>query len=1022
VTGWTVMWRGIRFRAGRSVLVLLLATVSTAAAVVAAGYLRAASQSVLTDGLRSAPAYATSVVVGDQGADSANALGIDEAHLAINHGLVGRPELAAHLARPIAAADTDTLVATRTGNAMGRLSYRENVCAHLRIDGDCATGDDEVMLSKRSAAELELKPGDKISVTYGVDGRSAPRAGARVRVLTITGLYELAAANDPYWGGNAYFVNGYDPTGIAPRRLDAVFTPSEQTVRYDPQARVSTHLEMLLRPDAVGVDDVAPLRSQLRAFGLAVKAANLTVATSLPQTLDGIAAQQHALSRTVPVIAVPLLLLCLFVLFLVVSALTEERSAEIALAKLRGFPAGRAARFGVAEVLALIVTAAPLGVLLGLGLVEVAAKVLLAPGVEAEPRWPVLAAGVAAMLAGALAAALAARRTLGRGVLALLRRVPGQATGWRAGLGEIIAIVAAVASLVAAYENRTSALALAAAPLLAVVAGLLAARLLAIAARVRLHGASRRGKIAGMLAGARLARQPGRHRVIVVLTVAVALLVFGATAWDVGAAARSDSAADALGADRVYSVIAPYPSALVAAVNAADPAGNSMAVVRSRQQYGDGAVDLVGVEPKLLARVTDWRGVPAATVTALAAKLTPPTAPQITVKSTLHVTATVAHATKDAVTLGAMVAAPGASAHTIALGVLRTDVTDYQASDPACASGCRLLGLTIGRAASGPSEVTAELTIDAVDATHDFATEGRWSVDEDRAPSAQVDVSRGAALAVTVQTSDDNDALISYVDTPTALPAVLAGATPADDPHATSFDFPGFGDDKEPFTVIGQEPRLPRVGQHGLLFDLDDAVAMAERTGSLSDATNLQYEVWASAHAPADLAQRLSRNGVTVQQVQSRTSYLDQLSRGAPTLGLWLYLFAGALALLLAIGVVLLGAYVGGASRVYETAALKVTGVRPKLLRGAVLREYRSTLGVSLVVGVAAGIGGAVLMLPSISLVNATGPTGDVPYGGSVVALPIAIVCAIAAMALVVALALRMLSRATPDRLREGTR
>jgi predicted lysophospholipase L1 biosynthesis ABC-type transport system permease subunit len=1016
------MLRGIKFRAGRSLLVLLLAAVSTAAAVVAAGYLRAAQQSVLTDGLRSAPAYATSVVVSDVGTDASNAPAIDQAHLAINQALASRSALMADLARPISAADTDSLLDSNGGKAMARLSYRESVCEHVRIDGDCPTGDDEVMISKRSAEELHLKVGDSVTATYGVEGRSEPRAGARTQRLTIVGLYEVKSATDPYWGGNAYFVNGADPTGMVPRRLDAVFTPSEEIVRFDPQAQVTTHLELALRSDNVTVDGVPALRQQLKEFGQSVKAANLTIATALPQTLDDVAAQQRDLSRTVPVVAVPLLLLCLFVLFLVVSALTDERAPEIALAKLRGFSSGRATRFGIGEVLTLIVLAAPLGVLLGLALVELAAKTLLATGVEVELRWPVFVAGFAAMVAGGLAATLAARRTLGRGVLGLLRRVPDQRTGWKAGVGELVAIVAVVGSLVAAYENRTSALALAAAPLLAVVAGLLAARLLAIAARVQLRTAARRGKIAGVLAGARLARQPGRHRVIVVVTVAVALLVFGATAWDVGSAARSDAASDTLGAERVYSVLAPYPSALVSAVNAADPSGNSMAVVRSRQQYAGSQVDLLGVEPSLLARVADWRGVSPETVGAMAAKLSPATAPPIIIKSSMHVSATVTQATAGAVTLGAIVDPPGAPAHSIALGVLSTGVSSYSATDSSCSAGCRLLGLTIGRGPSAPHEVTADLTIDAIDGVHDFSGDRRWSFDADRTPSAEIDVAPGTALSIKAKTSDDNDALIAYIDTPKSLPAVLAGATPDSDPHASSFDFPGLADDKEPFTVVAHEPRLPRVGDHGLLFNLDDAVAMAERSGSLADATNIQYEVWASPHAPADLAARLSQNGVTVQRTQTRADYLDQLSRGAPTLGLWLYLFAGALALLLAIGVVLLGAYVGSAGRLYETAALKVTGVRPRLLRGAVIREYRSTLGVSLLVGLAAGIGGAVLMLPSISLVSATGPTGDVPYGGSLMALPIAIVCAIGAMALVVALALRMLGRATPERLREGTR
>ena len=62
MTAWSVMLRGIRYRPGRSLGVFLLALVATTAAVLAPAYSRAAQQSVLTDGLRSAPADATSLV------------------------------------------------------------------------------------------------------------------------------------------------------------------------------------------------------------------------------------------------------------------------------------------------------------------------------------------------------------------------------------------------------------------------------------------------------------------------------------------------------------------------------------------------------------------------------------------------------------------------------------------------------------------------------------------------------------------------------------------------------------------------------------------------------------------------------------------------------------------------------------------------------------------------------------------------------------------------------------------------
>ncbi len=79
-------------------------------------------------------------------------------------------------------------------------------------------------------------------------------------------------------------------------------------------------------------------------------------------------------------------------------------------------------------------------------------------------------------------------------------------------------------------------------------------------------------------------------------------------------------------------------------------------------------------------------------------------------------------------------------------------------------------------------------------------------------------------------------------------------------------------------------------------------------------------------------------------------------------------------------------------------------------------------LGIALLVGVAAGLGGAILMLPGIPLVTVDGPVGDVPYSGHMPAVYGALAITIVAMGVVVVLAMRVLRRATPDRLREGVR
>src|SRR5687768_7360708 len=156
-----IVLRGIRYRPGRSLMVLLLAAIATAATVLAPAYSRAAQQSVLTDGLAAAPANATSMRVSaePQAGDAPTLESTTEAKLEIDKLLSGT-SLAAVLDPPIASADVETVTNTTTESVLARLAYRDDVCRHLRVViGECPNDAGRVIVSERSATEYKLELG-----------------------------------------------------------------------------------------------------------------------------------------------------------------------------------------------------------------------------------------------------------------------------------------------------------------------------------------------------------------------------------------------------------------------------------------------------------------------------------------------------------------------------------------------------------------------------------------------------------------------------------------------------------------------------------------------------------------------------------------------------------------------------------------------------------------------------------------------------------------------------------------------
>lgn len=1023
-----VTFRGIGHRPGRSAVVFALAIVAVAAAVLAPAYTAAAQQSMLTDAMRAMAtptATVTLYVTGDDETEAYKDPSVFRA--AATAELAKRPKVAAILGEPVGYTDFGNngraAITGGTESARVLVSSRDAVCAHLTFtEGRCATGPGEVTMTARSAKALGFSLGQTISVANGEAGHPV------LAELQIVGLHDATDLKDPYWGPNPYFSFGRDDQGKLVS--DALFVAAAATVQGlgGPRIPVSTGLEYPVLRDVPRLADVDEIVAGFADLKQSLLAEGRNIDTVMPGVFDGVRADNDSVAAAVPVVSVPLILLCWFVLFLVVANLTSGRGPEIALAKLRGYQRGGTVRFGLAEPMWLIALAAPFGFLLGLGLVEVTAGLVLAEGTHVRVGPDVFVYALTAIAGAAVSATIGAWRTLSLGVPDLLRRVPPR-KGWRVGIVDgVLAAVAAIAvyQAVAAKPGESRTLVLLAPPMLALLVGIVAARLLAIFAKGRVNAAGTRGKPTAMLTWTQIARRPAMRQLVVLVTVAVSLLSFAAIAWQMGEHNRELAAEDALGADTVYTVTVKDPVTLMNAVSGIDPQGTyAMATVRALSRYGDGTLALIGVQSDRLAAVGRWRDHDREALEDIAARLRPRLPEPLMVNGSLTVKATVSELdSAKPVKLVASLLTEGDRTVTARLGDLAEGQNTFTVD--ACAAPCRLVGLGLSRFPGSADEIKASVTVTGLssggtDLGAGLGDPANWRRMSGLGDSGFLVGPQGAGLHLEAASAETRDLLAEHTSVPAFLPAVMSGEAPADDKAAADFAYPGLNGLPQPFHVTGTARILPQGGTRGLLADLGQLSTQAATIGAVSNLSTVTYQVWATAEAPADLPDRLAAAGIGVTGTDSMTAYLDRAGRRAPALSLRLYLLAGGAAVLLAVGSVLFTAQAASAARGYEVAALRVAGVPRKVLRRSIAYEYAIVVGVPLLLGVASGAVASKLMIPLIPLVSAEGDTlpPDLVWTGPWP--PAAVAVTLFGFAAAVGVAVRTLRRVgRASRLREG--
>lgn len=945
MTGVLTLVRALVHRLGTTVVILLVALCASAAATVGPTYFAAAKHSILQDTLSDADVIGRSFQVVQQGPVQNS---LPDVATRTQHELVAAAGSPATVRRlfgpPVAAIETSAFFAAQAENPP--LVARTNVCAHLHFaTGSCPTAANSVAIS------TSLAVGNRWTVGQQIHAAGRPP-------FAITGIYVPPGADDNYWlaRSTSYFPAENPTRVVAP--YDALFTPTTTiaALHGDPQGTV-----VVARPLTAGAiqpGDVATLTriaTRLTTSGLLARS-QATVTTGIGNTVATVKSSWSALSVPVFVVTAELLVLTWLLLFLVVTDAVEARGTEIALAKLRGYGAGRALAFGLGEPAVLLAMALPAGALLGWLLTGGLSHVLLRHGTPVVLPGLGWLGAVVASVGGIAAIVVAARRTVTRPVVEQWRRTGRRSTdrGWAF---DAVVLTGAVAGLVQLAvsgtfnSTRHSALALLVPGLLGIAIAVVASRLLPLACRATFGRTRRAGGLGPFLAVRHLARRPGGTRTTMILATAVALATFSLASWSVGSSNRSRVADLTVGAPTVFTVV-PKPGVdLAKVVQHIDPNGHSVAAV---ENFTSSGTTLLAVQPQRFAAVANWSSSFVHDAAGLLAHLHPPAPDPILLTGDLvrlRVDVRALAPTGDELVLD--VVAAGATAPTpVSLGVLHgTGSRQVTGELPGC-SPCAVSDLEVSPPGGRPAQVHGQLTLSDLEVRDSSGwhplggamAPGQWADAQDQRVTLTSD---GAHVQWTFVAVAGAPGRIGVHDRPDPLPAVVSSKLAGSSATVGTTGLNGAG---ITVAVDGRAANVPGAAATGIVVDLTYAARAA--AGNLAPST---AQVW--VRGPADPVRRaLTADRVVVLDEQSSTRLSDEFGRQGPGLASVLFLAdAGAAAILAALAAVL-SLSAAARRRRYEYAALAATGATTRSLYGALAIEQLVVVGFGTVTGVLAGL------------------------------------------------------------------
>ena len=1009
----------LRWRTAASLAVFALAVVAITASALGPMYARSAQESLVKDALEQADPVSTGLLVSGDLAGQTQ-FSVTDVATEIDRRIAasGVQEFYGPAVNSLTVGNTTVTNADGVQIGVGAVGWYAAQCTGARIvTGRCPERTGEAMVSTREMQIRRLHLGDHIRLLMSTEDR--------LNTVTIVGTYDPTSGGTQVWGADSPAQSAAAVLPGSPDHLDEVLVSRGQFAQT-PNTKVSAFLP--LDTASVTLDQVPALESDIAALEqptFDTSQPGLSVSSQITDVIATTDAERAIVRQAAVAITVQLVALALFVLFLAVAAASEERSPEIALAKLRGFSPSRTAWFGLGPLVLLLLAAVPVGVLAALALNRVLVA-SMAHGTSGEINgWALASIGVT-ILGGAVAIALAGRSMLATPVLQHLRRT-GSGRLRRAGaiVLETVVLTLAAVSLVQLWQRNVDGIALLAPGLVGFAAAALALHVTPWTFNRGVQRSRRSSNVARFLTARSLARRPGAGRLLVLVTMTMALAVFAVDVSSVVTRARSDLARVEVGASTVLHVEAASPARLLEAVRAIDPQGHF--AMAATQTHDDTTGGLLAVDTQALPNVSVWD--PAwlsVTWPELSALLHPPVQQPILIRHRLSLaTRWTASGGGHGVTLQADLVDPDGTLIEVPLGTLRTGPKTFDVSLPKCAPSCRLDSLWLksntGAAPAAWLQITA--MSDAAGAVPGFAEPGRWRpgppVGSDVDPTTPQGVAvtaHSGSLLVTYHGRRASEGSIEVADHPVRLP-VVAAEQPSFTPYA-----PGglvkasdqWGNDAV-VRLVHRGKTLPRLGTSGLMADLTNATRSAPNGANPPD-----LQVWLSPAAPATTVQQLRDHGVTVVTTETLAGRNAILARGAASLALRLFLVAAGFALALAVVGLVTVSSVAARQRRYELTALWSLGTPRRTLTAAGRRERAVVLGLGLLLGTLVGLGAAQLVVRALGALTG-GAAAPASYGPGWLVVVLLVVGFAAVLALVVELSARRAVRGIDaDVLREG--